>query len=84
MANHKSAIKRIQTNTRDNMRNKVYMSTLKTLLKKVRAASTKEEAESQYRLASSKLDKLVNKGIIHRNKAANQKSRLAAHVKNIE
>ena len=84
MAHHKSAIKRIQTNSRDNLKNKVYMSGLKTQIKKVRAATSKEEAENQYRLASSKLDKLVNKGIIHRNKAANQKSRLAAVLNKFE
>ncbi len=84
MAHHKSAIKRIQTNARDNLKNKVYMSSLKTQVKKVRSATTKEEAETQFRIASSKLDKLVNKGIIHRNKAANQKSRLAAVVNTIE
>ena len=83
MAHHKSAIKRIQTNARDNLKNKMYITALKTQLKKVRAATSKDEAEAQFRLASSKLDKLVNKGIIHRNKAANQKSKLAAIVSNL-
>ena len=80
MAHHKSAIKRIQTNARDNLKNKSYISALKTQIKKVRAADSKEEAQTQYIKATSQLDKLVNKGIIHRNKAANQKSRLAVLV----
>ena len=80
MAHHKSAIKRIQTNARDNLKNKAYISALKTQIKKVRAATTKEEAQSQYIKATSQLDKLVNKGIIHKNKAGNQKSRLAVLV----
>jgi len=80
MAHHKSAIKRIQTNARDNLKNKAYVSALKTQIKKVRAATSKEEAQSQYIKATSQLDKLVNKGIIHKNKAANQKSRLAVLV----
>ncbi|MBN2411236.1 30S ribosomal protein S20 [candidate division KSB1 bacterium] len=80
MAHHKSAIKRINTNARDNLKNKAYISALKTQIKKVRAATSKEEAQSQYIKATSQLDKLVNKGIIHKNKAANQKSRLAVHV----
>jgi len=84
MAHHKSAIKRIQTNARDNLKNKAYMSALKTQIKKLRAATTKEEAETQYVSATSQLDKLVNKGIIHKNKAANQKSRLAILVNKLK
>ncbi len=84
MAHHKSTIKRIQTNARDAKRNKQYTTRLKTQIKKVRAADNKEDAEKLYRDTSSYLDKLVNKRIIHRNKAANQKSKLAAVVKKLD
>ncbi len=84
MAHHKSAIKRIQTTARDNIKNKAYISALKTQIKKVRAATSKEEAQSKYVKATSQLDKLVNKGIIHKNKAANQKSRLAVLVNKLK
>ncbi len=80
MANHKSAIKRIQTNARDAARNRQYMSMLKTNIKKVRNAEDKEQAQKLYRQTTSLLDKLVVKGIIHKNKAANQKSKLSAVV----
>ncbi|HNW59206.1 MAG TPA: 30S ribosomal protein S20 [bacterium] len=80
MANHKSAVKRIQTNARDTERNKAYKNTLRTFVKKVRAVSSKEEGEKLFRSTASLLDKLAKKGIIHKNKAANQKSRLAAIV----
>ena len=80
MAHHKSAIKRIQTAQRNRLRNRHYSSMLKTQLKKVRAATTKEEGEKLYRETSSLLDKLAAKGLIHRNKAANQKSKLSAVV----
>jgi small subunit ribosomal protein S20 len=80
MAHHKSAIKRIRTNERDRQRNRHYKTLLKTSLKKVRSAENKEEAEALYRQTESILDKLVNKGIIHKNKAANQKSKLAVFV----
>ena len=53
---------------------------LKTHIKKVRSAETKEQGESLFRETTSLLDKMVNKGIIHRNKAANQKSKLATIV----
>lgn len=80
MANHKSAVKRIQTNARDTERNKAYKNTLRTFVKKVRAVSSKEEGEKLFRSTASLLDKLAKKGIIHKNKASNQKSRLAAIV----
>lgn len=84
MAHHKSAIKRIKTNARDNISNKMVMSALKTQIKKVRGAKTKEEGEVEYRKVSSMLDKLVIKGKVHKNKAANQKSKLAAVVNSLE
>ncbi len=80
MAHHKSAIKRIRTNERDRQRNRHYKTLLKTSLKKVRSAENKEEAEALYRQTESILDKLADKGIIHKNKAANQKSKLAVFV----
>jgi len=80
MAHHKSAIKRIKTNARDNARNRHYNSMLKSQIKKVRGSENKEDAEKNFRQAVSLLDRLTNKGIIHRNKAANQKSKLSAVV----
>ncbi len=84
MAHHKSALKRIQTNARDNAKNKAYLSALKTQLKKVRASESKDDAVIQLKSATSQLDKLVKKGIIHKNKAANQKSRLAIVVNKLQ
>ena len=83
MAHHKSAIKRIQTNKRNQMRNRHYKSMLKTHIKNVRAAQNQEQGETMFRATSSLLDKMVNKGMIHRNKAANQKSKLASVVKKL-
>ena len=84
MAHHKSTIKRIQTNARDAERNRHYTSKLKTQIKKMRSVENKEEGEKVYRETASYLDKLVNKGIIHKNKAANQKSKLAAVVQKLD
>lgn len=80
MAHHKSAIKRIQTNSRDNQKNKIKLTSLKTQIKKVRAAKDKKEGQEQYKLVTSLLDKLTGKGIIHKNSAANQKSKLSSFV----
>lgn len=77
MAQHKSAIKRIRQNERRRVRNKANLSKMKTLIKKVEASKAKEQATTAYKAATKFLDQLASKGLIHKNKAANQKSRLA-------
>ncbi|RMF61646.1 MAG: 30S ribosomal protein S20 [Calditrichaeota bacterium] len=83
MANYPSSIRRIRRNEKSRQRNVHYKSMMKTYIKKVLAAESREDAESRYRKATSVLDKLVSKGIIHRNKAANQKARLARYVNSL-
>ncbi len=76
MANIKSSKKdarRIKTRTE---RNKAVRSRIKTLTKKVEVAGDKESASS---LASA-VDKAVKKGVVHANKAARIKSKLAKKV----
>ncbi|OKL52008.1 30S ribosomal protein S20 [Buchananella hordeovulneris] len=83
MANIKSKIKRIKTNEKSRLRNQAVKSELKTFVRKVRqalAAGDKEAAEAALRVAARKLDKAVSKGVIHRNQAANRKSKLARQV----
>jgi small subunit ribosomal protein S20 len=80
MPQHKSAIKRVRTNARDTLRNRHYKTLMKTQIKKVLAQTSREQAEVEFRRVSSVLDKLASKGIIHRNRAANQKARLARFV----
>ena len=83
MANIKSQIKRIRTNEKRRQRNLAVKSELKTLVRKTREAveaGDKEAAIEALRVASRKLDKAVSKGVIHRNQAANRKSKLAKRV----
>ena len=83
MANIKSQIKRIRTNELARVRNKAVKSELKTHVRRVREAITtgdKEAASTALRVASTKLDKAVSKGVIHANQAANRKSALAKKV----
>ena len=83
MANIKSQIKRIRTNELARVRNKAVKSELKTHVRRVREAITtgdKEAASTALRVASTKLDKAVSKGVIHANQAANRKSALAKQV----
>ena len=86
MANIKSQIKRIRTNEKRRQRNLAVTSELKTLVRKTREAveaGDKEAAIEALRVASRKLDKAVSKGVIHRNQAANRKSKLARRVQSL-
>ena len=77
---HKSAQKRArQTETRTD-RNKLYKAKIRTALKNVLSAKTKESAEKELKTAVAVLDKISTKGVIHKNNAANKKSRLTRHV----
>jgi small subunit ribosomal protein S20 len=80
MANIKSQIKRNRQNELRRARNKSVRSRLKTLRKRFLDENTSEDrdtAERAYREAAQALDKAASKGVIHKNKAANQKARLA-------
>ncbi|WP_324720623.1 30S ribosomal protein S20 [Salinimicrobium sp. HB62] len=79
MANHKSSLKRIRSNETKRLRNRYQHKTTRNAIKKLRDAG-KEEAQSLYPTVVSMIDKLAKKNIIHDNKAANLKSRLAKHV----
>ncbi|SPT52528.1 30S ribosomal protein S20 [Actinomyces bovis] len=83
MANIKSQIKRIKTNEKARLRNQSVKSELKTYVRRVReaiAAGDKELASEHLKKAARKLDKAASKGIIHKNQAANRKSKLAKQV----
>ncbi|MCX8011310.1 MAG: 30S ribosomal protein S20 [Ignavibacteria bacterium] len=80
MATHKSAEKRHRQNVKRNERNKAKRSLLKTVVKAVRTEKDKANAEAKLKKAVSVLDKLAQKRVISKNKAANQKSKLTRLV----
>lgn len=83
MANIKSQIKRIRTNEKRRLRNQAVKSELKTLVRRTREAveaGDQEKAVAALRVASRKLDVAVSEGVIHKNQAANRKSKLAKRV----
>lgn len=80
MPNVKSAEKRMRTNAKRAERNRKARSRLRTALKKVRLAETPEAAAAAFRDATSLLDRAAARRLIHPNKAARTKSRLAARV----
>jgi small subunit ribosomal protein S20 len=85
VANIKSQIKRNRQNEERRRRNKSVRSTLKTRTRRLDEAldsGDHEAAAEAYRIAAQALDKAASKGIIHKNKAANKKSRLAKRLLN--
>ena len=80
MANIKSQLKRIKTNEKARLRNKAVKSSLKTSIRKFRAAADAGDAakaQEALQSASRQLDKAASKGVIHTNQAANKKSAMA-------
>lgn len=83
MANIKSQIKRNRQTIIRNERNKGARSSLKTQIKKFLTtveSGDKETVQASYRETAQAFDKAASKGIIHKNKAANTKSRLAKKI----
>ncbi len=80
MANHKSALKRIRSNEAKRLRNKYQHKTTRNAVRDLRAVEDKKEAEAKLGKVISMLDKLAKNNIIHKNKAANLKSKLTKHV----
>lgn len=94
MANSKSALKRIKTHQRKRLENAPYRSLVKTFIKKYFKAlenyeiePTEEnhfEVKAFLSLAYGKIDKAKKKNILHQNKAARKKSRLARALSKVE
>ncbi len=75
-----SARKRMRQARAATLRNRQSRSQLRTALKKVRAATSRAEAQKAYAAAARLLDRAGRKNLIHQNAAARQKSRLAKVV----
>ena len=80
MPQHKSAEKRVRQTARREVRNKANISRMRTLIKRVRTSKAKEQASSALKNVVKFLDQLAAKGVIHANKASNQKSKLTKFV----
>jgi small subunit ribosomal protein S20 len=84
LANIASAKKRAIQSEKHRVHNASLRSRLRTFIKKVILAveaGDVEQAQAAYRAAVPIIDSSVNKGLIHKNKAARSKSRLNARVK---
>jgi small subunit ribosomal protein S20 len=75
MANHKSALKRIRQSEARKMYNRYYARTMRSAVRKFRKLTDKKEAEEQLPKLTAMIDKVAKRGIIHKNKAGNLKSK---------
>ena len=77
MPHHKSAAKRIKTNEKARLSNVAAKSRMRSAVRAVRAATTRTEATAALKAAISILDRTAAKGVIKKETASRQKSRLA-------
>jgi len=80
MANHKSALKRIRANDKKRTLNRYQAKSTRTALKNLRSEKDKKAAQKAVTAVISMVDKLAKKRVIHKNKAANIKSKVMKHV----
>lgn len=80
MPHHKSCKKRMKTSEESRLANRAYRSQVKSLIRQVQEAESKTAAQESLNKAVALLDQLAQKGVMHKNTAANQKSRLTRFV----
>tara|TARA_A100001011_G_scaffold390446_1_gene473884 strand:- start:985 stop:1239 length:255 start_codon:yes stop_codon:yes gene_type:complete len=78
-----SELKRVRQSRKANSYNNHYKSMMKTSIKKVLESSSKEDVSALKNEAFKIIDKVASKGVIHKNKAANQKSRISRHFNSL-
>lgn len=81
MPQHKSNEKRMRTSARERSRNRAYQAKIKKAVRAVRESENPEQAAEAYKSAVKVLDRAAGKGIIHKNRAADKKSRLSSLVR---
>jgi len=80
MANHKSSIKRIRSNDAKRLSNRYHAKTMRNAIKDLRTDEVSTSAAEKLPKVIAMVDKLAKKNVIHKNKAANLKSKLTKKV----
>lgn len=86
LANTAQARKRVRQSEKARTRNAAQKSNFRTSIKKVLKSlsdKNKDQSNANFKEAMSVMDKLVMKGLIHKNKAARQKSRLNKKIQEL-
>lgn len=80
MANHKSAKKAIRSSAKKRLLNRYQHKTTRNMIKRLRDTTDTTAAVDLFKTVSSMLDRLAKRNVIHKNKASNNKSKLARYV----
>jgi len=80
MANHSATKKDVRQATKRRERNRYYGKTTRNAINKLREATSKKDTENNLSVTIAMIDKLAQKGVIHKNKAANLKSGLVKKI----
>ncbi|PUZ27358.1 SSU ribosomal protein S20P [Chitinophaga costaii] len=80
MANHKATKKDVRQSTKRNERNRYYGKTTRNAIRDLKVITDKAAAGAELPSVISMIDKLAKRNVIHKNKAANLKSKLTKKV----
>jgi small subunit ribosomal protein S20 len=80
MANHKATKKDVRQSAKRRDRNRYYGKTMRNAIRDLRTVNEGAAAGEQLPTVTSMIDKLAKRGVIHKNKASNLKSKLAKRV----
>ena len=84
MANHSATKKSVRRSTKRNERNRYQGKTSRNAIRTFKLIDNKAEATEKMPDIASRIDKMAKRGIIHRNKAANLKSKLSRSILALE
>ena len=84
MANHSATKKDVRQSRKRNERNRYYGKTTRNAIRDLKVIEAKADASEKLPGVASMIDKLAKRGIIHKNKAANLKSKLTRGVTALE
>jgi len=80
MANHKATEKDVRQAAKRRDRNRYYGKTTRNAIREIRGLKDEKAYDEQLPLTISMIDKLAKRGVIHKNKASNLKSKLAKKI----
>ena len=79
-----TTLKRVRQSRKNNLRNRHYKSMMKTAIKEVLQVTDKKNLDNKLNNAISVIDKVKIKGVIHKNTASRQKSRITNHINSLK
>ena len=84
MSAKSTVLKRVRQSKKANNNNKHYKSMMKTAIKEVLQITDKSNVDSKLNKAISVIDKVKAKGVIHKNTASRQKSRITNYINSLK